>query len=282
MILRVSHLWPEYLAAHGDELSPATVRRYRQVVRKLEGHFGPTTRLDEIDREKAAKFKAKLAKTLEPTTVAKNLAVAKLLFGELVDQERIGRNPFAKIRTYAPPPDGEWPIITVEQVWTIIGHARGDGLKMAFALCGLCGLRISQARALRWKHVRLSENRLAVDAQQRRRSTKHRLHFPPIEPSKCPSGMHDYMTAAYRGRPNDLVCGKLSFWDIRQMAPGALRAAVADGVPEYPKPFHGLRRSTACRWVASYPESTVAAWLGHSLICSIRHYRSVDEAVYLR
>jgi integrase len=284
MTVRVGKLMDEYLAAHGPVLAPATVSRYRAVAKNLEGHFGAKRRVDTITRTEASGWRASLNHgQRQPTTIARSVGIARMLVGEMVDQDRLADNPFDRLRVTAPQPDGEWPVLAVEHVHALMDRCGArQGLRSCIALCGLCGLRVSQALALTWGNVDLAGNRLAVDAQRRRRSTKFRLHHPPIEPDRCPSGMHEYLSGIV-GLGEDLVCGHLSHNTLRRVLPGIIAAAVAnDGVPHYPKPFHGLRRSVAVRWANHYPEHVVAAWLGHSLAVSMRHYRTVDEGMYAR
>jgi integrase len=146
-------------------------------------------------------------------------------------------------------------------------------------LCRWAGLRRGEALSLRWADVDWQGNRLRVNAEVERETTKRRRRTAPIEPARCPSGLYALLRAAFEAAPagSVRVCEGLSENNVRRSALAILRRS---SVGAYAKPFHTLRKCCETDWAQGYPQHVVCEWLGHGLAVSQAHYLRVPVELY--
>jgi len=81
------------------DAKPITILGYQPTKAALLEYFGPSTPIDTITPLQAAEWRSKMkADGLAEATISKRIMVARHMFHCAVDWEKIGRNPFAKVK----------------------------------------------------------------------------------------------------------------------------------------------------------------------------------------
>ena len=110
-------------------------------------------------------------------------------------------------------------------------------------------------------------------AHSGRRTTKRRTRIVPMS-----AKLHEILRAGFESAPSGsvLVCDVGGF-NIDRRVQQIIKDAK---VPEYPKPFHTLRKCCETEWMDQHPVLTVADWMGHSPEVARAHYtRPTQEAL---
>lgn len=102
---------------------------YRQAADRLVAWLVAADRpleVDALDRRTLERYFADLADELGPTTVAMHYRSIRALFGWLVDEEELDRNPFKGMQQPSVP-DVPPPVLTVEQITALLDACKGKG-----------------------------------------------------------------------------------------------------------------------------------------------------------
>lgn len=265
-----------------------TLKLYHFAVRLLIEFFGADRQVHAITKADAMRFAAALRnneldhirqpkmvaqggtpvshKPMSGSTARKHLASCRAIFAAASEAYDIG-NPFTVVKL-GKPKARQWTKVTGETFWKLY-NAAPDGWKVLLALCRLAGLRRSDAMALRWSQVKMTEG--ILDFVQVKTGIRCR---PPICPelgtilSKLPRPMQiggeDFvvprMYVGNEGRDFRVICK-------------------AAGVTAYRDPLHTLRKSCIDDWAkAGYPANVVKEWAGHADIKTTLTYYATVEA----
>ncbi len=153
---------------------PATLRRYRNVIRHLCEHFGPFP-LAAIRPRHVSEYVAEASGRLAANTVIVHISVLHDVFNSAVREELVDANPTRAVER-PKRPRNRWRILTPQETratlaaYDTLAAQADDDLgrdymsthRLAFLTLMLTGLRQHELRALRWRDVDLIENTLRV------------------------------------------------------------------------------------------------------------------------
>lgn len=314
---RLSEWITQYKQIRSD-VEPATMAMIDQAGRLLMEHFKADPTIDKISRSDAsdwrvafaagelrganvypkpdeavadkstkwAKYRKRLAekpiKAPGEGTVCKIVRCVKRMFAEAADEDGLGlidRNPFQRLSSKAPKPAKNWATITVADLEAIRQACPNEGWRMLFTLCRLCGLRRGEALRLRWQDIDWARNRIVVNADIAKTTTKKARRVIPIEPDRCPTGLTAILRNALESAEVGamLVCGGTQVENLDKDAKAIIARA---GLAPYAKPFHTLRKNREGELARHYPQHVLKEWMGHDPEVADEHYLRVDEDLY--
>lgn len=268
----------EYLANRASDLDERTVANMRHTFAHLRAHFGPTFRLDELTRQKAATFRPYLAKQqgrsgkLSKSTIATHIRRAGTIFGEAHKQDLIPFNPFDREKSAEPKVEKDWARVSRDDLRRVLEACPSEEWRIMFALCRLAGLRQGEALRLRWDDIDWGDPpTLTVRPEGGVVTTKQRTRTVPVEPDLYAMLLARFSNDDYRGA---LVIGRGKLGgNVERQARKIVERA---GLTPWSKPLHTLRKNLVSDWQAQYPARAVDEWLGHSAGVSEKHYRKTD------
>lgn len=252
----------EYARAIEGEI--ATRQRPRQVARTrqiMERWWLPAIGDRRLDLVTAREIKAVIAKArdgLAPATCNRILAVIGLLFRLAFRDELVDVNPVARtgrLREGRVLPD----VLTARELIALL-WALPPRWRLLVALCGLAGLRISEARKLQAGDVHLEDGYVVVRGGDEGTKSGHQ-RLVPITSSVLALELREALSR----RRGPVV--------THRYPRKAIAAAVEQaGLTRMPRP-HLLRAGFASlTHAAGAPARVVQAWLGHSSIVVTERY----------
>lgn len=251
-------------------IADATLKLQRLVIGRLREFFAQDPRIDAITAIDAADFHRwvsthkfrrgdeKATYTLSEPSVGRHITIAKQILETAVDEERIARNPFGRIRVAQVRSDKAWAVVSMPDLDRILDACPSSEFRLLFALARLAGLRLGEAIRLQWSHIDWDAHRLTVVNPGQKQTTKARTRFTPIQP-KLYAMLRETYDAAPSGDPGP--CCKVDRRNLYRVVKGIMERAQ---VPAYADPFHTLRRNLQTEWLDEHPEPLVVAWLGNS------------------
>jgi integrase len=262
---RLSEFLERYLAARTD-LAEKSLAIQDLVIRRLKLFFSHDPRMDAVTTAHANDFKQwcvthKFGDSeykLSNSTVFRHIVVARQIFGVALDEDLIGKNPFAKVKAPAVVVDKDWEYIDDATLAQILDACPNEPMRMLFRLARWAGLRQQEAVKLGWDRVDWDRRQLTVMPPEGKRTTKAKQRTTPIQ-----AKLYDALLAWFEGCPKGTPgpCSGVPDNNLYRQVDGILKRA---GVPRYADPFHTLRRNLASDWVEVYPLLDVASWTGHS------------------
>lgn len=225
------------------------------------------------------KLEAREPKRLSEATVAKHVRAAKRIFAEATEEDGVGlidRNPFRKLSGRAPDPAKTWASVPAADLLRILDACPCDGWRALFALARFAGLRRGEALRLEWRDVLWNDNKLMVNQRLKRKTTKKTARVLPIEPARCPTGLHALLLGYFNAAPEGArrVCESVNADDLDR---DSKRIVAAAGIAPYAKPFHALRKNRAGEIAAVYPMHVFKEWMGHDPDVAELYYLRVEE-----
>ena len=275
------------------KLAGTTITNHRMTLRYLVEHFGPTrpmesiTALDitvfldalEAGKLEGARKKSKQTYALNGESVKSHLRNAKTVFSWAVTLKIISHNPLAgfsgKSGRSAPKHH-----VSLDELERLILFSPDDGWRAMFALCRLAGLRRGEAQALPWDGEATDRDGVTqpfgvvLDGKDSRlhvvAAKTHTHRAVPIVPQ-----LQAILCETSRSRstvtglsPNNLLR------DAHVIAKDA-------GIEPWPNFFQAMRTSCENAWKErGIAEATYAAWIGHGLEVSRKHYVSPTDTEY--
>jgi integrase len=284
--------WIETVAREVAVLRKGTQVMYRITGNYLLRHFDADPRIDRITPDAAAGWRVALragelnldnAVACDPpgeATACRHTKTAKAMFRRAMDRNLITANPFAKLRSTEPAPDGDWYQVTPADLARILDACPNNGYRALFALARFAGLRRDEARvALAWRDVLWDRNRLVVNARVTGATTKGRRRVCPIEVAGHPTGLTDLLRLWYEQAPAGSHGPCDGVFASHRLYEKVARV-LADAGLAFDDPFHTCRKCWETELADRFPLHVVVSWLGNSIRVAQRHYLRVDEAYY--
>ena len=275
-----------YFDSRKHELAESTIELHRQTAKYLLGFFGPSRRLDSIQRPDARAFKTALAdgklmhvnirkKSLQASSVNLNVRNAQTIFGRALDDDLIVFNPFARIAG-SPPPPKDWHHVSLEEFAKLFTAATPKW-RLLLALARLGSLRRDEALNFRWDNVDWEGLKLIVISKETWTVKDKDVRVIPLVPE-----LHDILLEAFQaadeGQETVIPRGSINKKNISRDFTVLCRRA---GIKRYGKPLHSLRKSQLTDWAGRHPAHVVKEWAGHSSIeTTDKFYLKVSEADY--
>lgn len=141
-----------------------TLRRDRGIVKEhLLPEFGPRL-LQGIEREEIHSLIVRVNREVSPYTARRTLATLRRMLEDAREWNYLRENPAWRLK--APPlPHKEHAVLSVQEVCSLLGAlpAHWRPFTLSFALAGL---RVGEARALKWPDLNFDANKLHVRRQR--------------------------------------------------------------------------------------------------------------------
>lgn len=177
------NIYYKYVETHAAK---STLRWVKLVIKELE-KYNAKVSLGEVDREYINGFmnyllqkKSRNGKDepLNKKTVFVYLSYVRSSLNYAVKENILHSNPFVGVKENSlGKTESKREYLTVDEVKRLIATpCKKEILKRAFLFSCFCGLRISDVKALCWKHIRKSAERWQVEIQQYK--TKKILYLP--------------------------------------------------------------------------------------------------------
>jgi integrase/recombinase XerC len=221
-------------------------------------------------------YKAELAKRQKPASVNAALAALRRFFSWAVETDRIVKNPAEHLADVAAQPLAPKGFTAAERR-RLLRHAELAGAMPEAIVVVLLntGLRVDELVSLRWEYVRLQARSGWIDIVGK--GDKHRRLPLNAEARKAleviqPKPPEQASGAIFRGKRGPYTARGIEYL----LAELGRRANVPRVHP------HRFRHDTGRRLVESVDLPTVAAWLGHQRLDTVRIYSQPDEAALER
>jgi len=271
---------PDFLAflAEDTRVGERTARQYvahlQRLAAWLEQHYQAA--LLEATTRDLRQYKTELGERQKPASVNAALAALRRFFRWAAETERIVRNPALHLTDIASQPLAPKGFSDVERR-RLVRQAEKDG-PMAEAIVMLLlntGLRVDELVTLTWRRIQLHARSGWIDVvgkgDKRRRLPLNAEARKALE-AILPVPVNDIGGAVFRGKRGPYTARGIEYL----VAELGRRANVTNVHP------HRFRHDTARRLVESVDLPTVAAWLGHERLDTVRIYSQPDEAALER
>jgi len=258
----------------GERTARQYVAHLQRFAAWLAEHY-QTPLLDATTRD-LRQYKAELGKRQKPSSVNAVLAAVRRFYAWASESERIIKNPAAHLTDVAAQQLAPKGFSDVERR-RLVRQAEQDG-PMADAIVTLLlntGLRVDELVTLPWQGVHLQARSGWIDIVGK--GDKHRRLPLNVEARKA--------LEAIRPQPagNDVgavFCGKRGPYTARGIEYLLTELGRRANVPNVHP--HRFRHDAGRRLVEAVDLPTVAAWLGHERLDTVRIYSQPDEAALER
>ena len=245
---------------------------------RLVEFFGEDKLLTEITPADADDWRRWLQSKVGDNTTRRACGRAKQFFHAAVRRRLIGRddNPFADMKdTTVRANRSRDFFITGEVADQVFEACPNLEWRVLFSLSRYGGLRCpSEHLALTWDDIDWARERIIVRSPKTEHHEGKESREIPLFPELKP-----LLEEAYHAAPDGAIHVIRRYRDtnqnLRTQFQRILRRA---GVDPWPKLFQNLRASRETELAADYPAHVVAAWMGHSVIVSAKHYLQVTDS----
>jgi integrase len=286
--LSVRDFTSRWLAARKAETSPATFRRYDEVVRKFLGFLGAGADrgLDEINKTQILAFRdAQIASTAAATTNTA-LAIVKMVFRSARREGYLWQDPAEGVKNVKGAATIKRRAFTVDELRRVLAVAGPEW--QSLIKCGLyTGQRLSDLAMVTWAQIDLERDEITLTT----RKTGKRLLVPIASPLRehllsLPAGSDNPHTPIHP-RAFELVCAgrvaTLSYQFGELLADAGLREPRTGRRQEDKRAgmdvsFHCLRHTAVSLLKdAGIPDAVVMALVGHESVAMSAHYTHVGR-----
>jgi len=282
--------WRAIFIKQHESLHENTLALYKQTFDTLVDELGEHTRIDKVTRANAASWRSKVAQRtnsageqISDNTVAKHTGNAKAIFGEAARQDMVAFNPFDRLDSSRPETEKDWHNFDEREMELIFKHSPDICFRAGVALCRYAGLRPNEMLRVRPGDIDWNEKVLTVQPAKRKPSsrgaqttTKQKKRIVPIEPR-----LYVILREAFEAMP----AGTARFWNRSNdnLRRDLLVVLANAGLPAVAEPWKTMRKNCETDWQSRnppLPPLDVAAWLGHDITVSAKHYhRTKGESI---
>jgi site-specific recombinase XerD len=217
-------------------------------------------------------YKTELGTRQKPASVNAALAALRRFFSWATETERIVRNPAQHLTDVAAQPLAPKGFSDRDRRRLVRESEKAGPMADAIVMLLLnTGLRVDELVMLTWQRVQLHARSGWIDVVGK--GDKHRRLPLNVDARKAleaiqPMSVHDVGSAVFRGKRGPYTARGIEYL----VAELGRRAQVPNAHP------HRFRHDTARRLVEAVDLPTVAAWLGHERLDTVRIYSQPDEA----
>ena len=268
----------DFIKRAGETRKPGTVAVWKQVERELLRHMPQGIALNEVTKGHAKAFHEALKKReLASLTVIKHVRIAKQIFEDACEWNKIPSNPFAGIKLAASIPRNnvEVPRAVIDQLMPHLDTT----WQTIIALCRYGGLRCpSEVLSLKWSDIDWDKNRMAIPEPKVEHHEGRGVRICPIFPE-----LLKHLDAAW-----DVARGKAVFvvgldsyrlaantgtgWKNANLRTQLIKRLKKAGLSPWARLFHSMRASRQTELEREHPIHVVCNWLGNSPRVAQRSY----------
>ena len=245
----------------------------RSTINRIAERLGAETPIDRItEREAAGMVKTMKAEGAATATISKHVQHCRRLFAFAERKKFIAENPFAFIKGGTQVNRDRLQFVEAATIQTLLESLVDPEWRLCIALARWGGLRVpSEIRGLKWGDILWDKDRFVVSCVKTSGHAGMGTRIVPIFPEIKP-----YLEDMYeRAEPGLYVFPRLrEFAGMPKLLTDRIAAA---GLIPWIKPWQNLRSTRATELADKFPSHVAAAWLGHSVAVSDRHYRQLTE-----
>ena len=238
--------------------------------------FGAQQRLDEITPGDADDFQRWLFTKLGENTVRRHCGRAKQFFWAAYRKRLIAESPFADIKNTTARPNRKRDFfITRDMADKVLDACPDLEWRLLFSLSRYGGLRCpSEHLALTWDSIDWAADRIIVRSPKTEHHEGKESRVIPLFPE-----LKGLLEEAFDQAPDGAVHVIQRYRDCNANLRTQLQRIINQaGLSTWPKLFQNLRATRATELAADYPAHVVAAWMGHSVTVSAKHYLQVTDS----
>lgn len=254
-------------------VKPATLAAYKQATESLLSHFGRTALVRVLEpHQLEAWHKSMHASGLATATVTKRVNIAKAVFGRAVKWGMIDECPLRHVKRGSQVNPSRLHYVSREAIDAVLPSCPDDESRLIVVLARFAGLRCpSEVFCLLWRDIDLEKSVIRVRSSKLASYGQKGVRDVPIAPE-----VRAGLTRVGLGRPDELVVPRVASksTNMRSMLEAAILRA---GVTPWPRLFQNLRASCEMDWADKAGHHAAAAWIGHSLEVSAKHYVRVRD-----
>lgn len=213
-------------------------------------------------------------------TISKNVKLARQFFRELVEEERIAKNPFAKVKVAGETNEARKFYVKSDVARQVLDACPDSEWRLLFALCRFAGLRCpSEHVGLNWEDVLWDQDLFRVTSPKTEHHRGKGERWVPIFGALRPYLEESYQLAMEEANQEGRTVSGPIFprlqgttgknANLRTMFARIVHRA---GVTPWPRLFHNLRASCQTDLVGEFPLHLVCQWLGNSQLIAFKHY----------
>lgn len=285
----------DFIKRVGEHRKPGTVAVWKQVERELNRELPEGIKLSEVTRGHAKAFFDQLKKRgLASLTVVKHVRIAKQMFEDAVEWEKIPQNPFAKIRASASIPKNNVEV-SRETIKALFEHL-DPTWKAIVGLSRYGGLRCpSETLSLKWGDVDFEKGLLHIPVPKLEHHEGRAVRECPLFPEvrEILEALFNEATEelGHYPKPESFVIDKQAYRDAANTGEGwknanlrtqLLKRLEKARITPWARLFHSMRASRQTELEREYPIHVVCSWLGNSPKVAQRSYLLVTEADFLK
>jgi integrase len=258
---------------------PTTAAQYVSIVARLNRYFGPT-RIGALRPSHVSSYKAEVLRNLSPASVSRDLSILHSILEWAVINEYIERNAAAGIK-HPTLKQRKGVVLTPEQFGLLKRSFDDEQDRVLFLTLVLTALRRSEALALRWRDVSLSEQRLRVEDSK----TETGIRSIAIPPALAAELEAHYQRTPFRGDEERVFAHpqrsyRFTYDHYRDSLERAFARAGLDW-PEGFRPCHDLRVTGATNeLLAGASKETLMVKLGHADFRTTQRYVNLAGVVF--
>jgi integrase len=254
-------------------VKPATLAAYKQATDSLLAHFGKGSLIRRlVPQQLEAWHKSLHSSGLAQATVTKRVNIAKAVFGRAVRWGMIDQCPLQNVKRGSQVNPARQHYVSDETVTAVLAACPDDESRLIVALARYAGLRCpSEMVDLRWRDIELENNVIRVRSSKLAAYGQKSARDVPVTPQ-----VRAALLQVGFGSPDQHVVPRISSksTNMRKMLETAVRRA---GLNPWPRLFQNLRASCEMDWATAAGHHAAAAWIGHSLEVSAKHYVLVRD-----
>jgi integrase len=265
-------------------VKPITAKIYTQTIRSMHDYFGADTNIVNITAEQADGWRRWLSephsivvssrgtrkvKRLAVATQSKRLEVGRQILAKAARWGLIAGNPLEGIRGRGKVNTARQFYVTDDMIEAVLAACPDAGWRAIFALGRWGGLRIpSEVVGLAWDAVDWKEDALRVRSPKTEHHVGGESRLVPIVPR-----LRRVLEECFDIAPEGSTLIVPQFQDMRaNLRTHSRRIIERAGLTVWAKPFQNMRSSRETDWLSRHPVASVAKWMGHSPVVSMRHY----------
>lgn len=274
---RLGEIWDRF--NNLPERKEATAITYRTAAARFFREFDREETSDEITLERAQVWRAGLAATLAPATVASTVTRVRTVFKWAVENGHSEDNPFLKVEKGSFVNKERERFITPNEYERLLTACPCLEWRVIIALCRIGGLRNpSEVMGVKWADIDFQAGRFWVTSPKTARFNDKAGRLVPLFPP-----LRAELERLEAERENgDIYVISRNRGDKLSMRYPFKRIITLAGLEEWPRLFHNMRGSRSNELFSSYPAHVAAYWLGHSPRTAMTHYLYPLESDYRR
>ena len=249
-------------------VKPVTVAAYKQATGSLLAYMGEGMLVRRIDPQQMDGWHKSLHTAgLARATVTKRVNIAKALFGRAVNWGVVQSCPLRHIKRGSQVNPDKLHYVTSEVIDLVLPALPDDESRLVVLLARYGGLRCpTEAFALRWQDINFKGSVIKIRSSKLAGYGQKGVRDIPLDPL-----LREALLKVGPGAPEDRVALRVTSatTNMRKML---LTAVLRAGLTPWPRLFQNLRASCEMDWADWAGHHAAAAWIGHSLAISAKHY----------